>query len=373
MTKDLQSIFESITPDNIQKNPAIRDAMTIFIEVLNELSAESIEISNMFNNGAVQEELIQIHLNDLYNVLKNVENNKKIADAIDTINSYYSGSAQIGEPGYVEYLKKDSLTNFTNFINEEHYLTFAHYKRNKGTIKALKYIFELLYVFVNTEYSEFDFEINEGANPFELEIGSTLPKEFYDYIVYPLAHPLGFTYIYSQLISSKFQDFFPFKSIDYNVTLLEVRNLLPNDSYEVVRVFSENNSTQLVSVEFYNVGDNKLSKYTFGGGDYLVQTEELNGNISVVWYRNDTSVIEDFSVNYTQPTIYADYIEIIASGMSDDTASSVVPLRIGWFNIGQLDCFIGGNLPLINNDTISFEVFDASNNQLPDYNQSALI
>ena len=85
MSNDLQSIFKSITPDNIQSIPVIRDAMDIFISSLEEVSSTSIDVKNAFDNTNIREELIKIYLDDLYNVLQQIQFNQKIVEYIERL------------------------------------------------------------------------------------------------------------------------------------------------------------------------------------------------------------------------------------------------------------------------------------------------
>ena len=101
MQIDLKNIFESITPDNIKNNPVIAPAMDIFIDVLNEKCAESINIRNAFQNPVIREELIKIYLDDLYRALYELQYNKDVKATIDSINKVYG----------TEYYKTDFIAD----------------------------------------------------------------------------------------------------------------------------------------------------------------------------------------------------------------------------------------------------------------------
>ena len=87
MVKNIKGIFEQITPENIKNIPIIQKSIDVFIQALEDLSKESIDIKNAFENEKIREELIKIYINDLYQIFSNVQNNRDVIDAIERINS----------------------------------------------------------------------------------------------------------------------------------------------------------------------------------------------------------------------------------------------------------------------------------------------
>jgi predicted transcriptional regulator len=88
MQNNIKEIFSAITPDNIKNIPVVRDQMDIFIEILEELSKESIDIRNAFENTRIKEELIKIYLDDLYTVFKQIQFNQSIDELIEKTNAF---------------------------------------------------------------------------------------------------------------------------------------------------------------------------------------------------------------------------------------------------------------------------------------------
>lgn len=312
MTQDLQSIFESITPDNIKDVPVIQDAMAIFIETLEELSKESIDIKNIYSNDLIREELIKIYLDDLYNVLQQIQVNQKIIDKIDSINAIYNAGKLPTDPQY-EYISKDIITNISKYITDEHFMSFRSYKEKKGTAAALKYMYSLISSFVNSGDNQVDFTITTTGNPFEFNVDGPLPIEFYEYIIYPLAHPLGFTYAYNQYVSLLLQDYFPEEQFTYTVNVLEVR-CLQTDGTTIVTDYSSRQVTKITNtVE----GSTRIKRIYFDvpyAGEYLEQqTTELGQ--TTVYLKNETSILITFG---GQCSIYFDYNFDIKTTVSDE-------------------------------------------------------
>lgn len=310
----LQNIFNSITPDNIKDIPLIKDAMEVFIETLEDLSKESIEIKNIYDNEIIREELIKIYLDDLYNVLKQIQVNQKIIDRIDAINATYNAGKLPTDPQY-EYISKDIITNISKYINEEHFFSFRSYKEKKGTKAALSYMYSLISSFVNTGDDNVEFSIEETGSPFHFNVFGPLPVEFYEYIIYPLAHPLGFTYTYSQYINLLLQDYFPEEQFFYTVNVLEVR-CLQLDGSTITTDYSDRG---VIKVE--NVVENsiRVKKIYFDApyeGEYLEQQTTEIGQ-TTVYLKDETGILVSYS---DQCSIYFDYDFDIRTSVVDELA-----------------------------------------------------
>lgn len=283
MDYSLKNIFKSITPDNISSIPVIQDAMDVFIETIEELSKESIDIKNIYENESIKQELIKIYLDDLYKVIQQLQYNNKIIERIEKTNSYYGS----------DFYNKDSIFNLLQYINDEHFLTFRSYKESKGTKASLKYIYDLISIYINASTltndieSQTFFELNE-LEPFNFEINGSIPEEFYHYIIHPLAHPLGFSYAYNYVIKFLLDDYFPEKSIIYDVNSIEVRCLQTTgntyiDSYtyhQKEQLVSELDLDFLSGEVIIDEDDNK----------WLIQTKNSNGLVDIsdweTWIKN---------------------------------------------------------------------------------------
>lgn len=310
MIKDLNLIFEAITPENIRNVPIIRDAINIFIELLEEYSSESIDIRNIFNNTSVKEELIKIYLDDLYHVLQTINYNKQVIDKINETNEFYG----------TEYYKTNVIFDLKDFLTEEHFLSFKSFKQNKGTEKAINYIYDLINVFITPTEEALPFELIDNS-PFNLEIRTSVPEEFYQHIVRPLAHPLGFLYEYYLYVQLILQDYFPEEKFSYNIRTLEIR-CLQEDGNTTVTDFQYytdlgGNTVERVVVDLITTfeGTNRVKIIEFDDGTYLKQTTTSAGQTLVVYYDSDDSVLQNFT---GQCSIYFDYTFSFATSVTDD-------------------------------------------------------
>lgn len=306
MQKNLSDIFESITPDNIKNIDVIQNAMAIFIETIEELCQESIDIKNIYENDLIKEQLIQIYLNDLYDVLQNISLNKKITEKIDTINALYTDENK--------YYDTDVIYNIVNYINDEHFLTLRDFNQTKGRTKAIEYIYKLLSVFITPNERDVAFELTEGK-PFEYSVQGSMAKEFFDYVVVPLAHPMGFVYTYEQRISQALIDYYGESSITYSVTKLQVRTLAPDGTTTIDKYIHKTVVKYTTTIE-----SGSYAKYIyFSDGTYLKQVTDSSGQ-TYVWYMDSN---DDVIIAYEdQSSIYFVYTFTYDSGVTEDLSIS---------------------------------------------------
>lgn len=204
----LKEIFNAITPEHLRitDNKLIQDAMEIFIQNLETNAGISVDLKNIFdlNNVVLKEELLKIYLNDLFVVLSSAKRNRPILDRINQVNSILGTS----------YTPDDFLSNITTTLTKEHFTASKNYKEKKGTKVAIEYIYNLVTSLGLITDSANEFKLTQIA-PFSFEIEGSQYKEVYDQIVKPLAHPLGFTYVYKYILDLLANDEFLIK---YNYT-----------------------------------------------------------------------------------------------------------------------------------------------------------
>ncbi len=335
MQKNLLSIFNAITPDNIKDIPIIAESMQIFIELLEEYGKVSIDIKEALSENttdAISEELVKIYMYDYYSMIENLRSNKYVVkqfkewnDAL-TPNLYPKGLPEVGgkniigfftigeetenpdeivvDDNSVEY-SKDPLSFRLNELSKnilsnkpENYFVNREFKQSKGLKKSINYIYDMINKSLNAEEERRALEFTETGKPFELKINGSISKSVYKESVGYIAHPLGFTYDYTYISELRFVDRFGMKRY-YKINQLEVRCLYGNvEKYEkdVVLIIDENNYLKIV----------------FSDGTYLLQENDT------VKYMD----VYDFIIKYYPPkyhcSIYVDY-EIIYSTALVDT------------------------------------------------------
>jgi len=295
MITDIQTIFDGITPDNIKNIPVIQDAIKIFIETIEDLAAESIDIKEFYNNGAIKDQLVQIYLEDLYNVIKEIQFNEKLIAKIEKIDRIYQ---QNGANDY-EYLIKDRIENPSNYFNEEHFLSFKAFKQKKGTIAGINYIYELFNQFVTPLDEKMPLVVTE-IEPFNMKLEGSLPLEFYQYLIYPLAHPLGFTYTYERYLNFSFTDYFPCEKFKYDVKAIEVRCIIGKNI-----ATADYMDRTVKKIHTYNSGTYRYKVVDFEDGSYLQQETALSGQAHVYEYDSNGDLTEAYTPYHC--SLYIDY------------------------------------------------------------------
>ena len=285
MKQNIQSIFESITPDNIQSVPIIKDAMAVFIETLEELASESIDIANAFKNTKIKEEIVKIYLDDIYNVLQRIKFNKKISDYIDRYNGYYGA----------DYYKKEQIFNIVDYINDDHFLTVRSYKEKKGTLQATRYIYDLISAFVLSNDPHHPFTLTE-LDPFNFKVEGSLPTVFYENIIRPLAHPLGFTYYYEQILKLVLEDFYAELNFVFTTYELEIRCLkTTGETYTFDFLYKPDDTKRVVSyIDTILEGNTRIKRVFFKDGD------DKNNNNNATYLKQVTTNLDQTTVYYMQ-------------------------------------------------------------------------
>jgi len=211
----LNKIFQSITPENIKDIKVAQDAMDIFTEVLNEQSSISVNIADVYKQEkkVIREELLKVYQEDLYRIFTDAQTSRVIQEKIDSVNEIYGG----------EVIQKDFIGDITKTLNDEYFLTSKEFKQKKGTKLAIEYIYNLIENLDTTVGDKGNFQLTESA-PFQFKIEGSLYKEIYEGMVKPVAHPLGWAYIYDQILKVIISDLFNIE-YQYNIYNVEVRCL----------------------------------------------------------------------------------------------------------------------------------------------------
>ena len=220
MSMDIRSIFDAITPENIKNIPLITTAMDIFVKNLEENALLSESIRRVYTNeydaadsDVVKESklnlrkgLLDVYLTSLYNVLSQAQDN-------EVVKAKFAQSGISSAPFFQDVER---------IINDEYFVTNKVFKEKIGTNISIQYAYNLT-KYLETAQTGNDLAIHP-IKPFHFRTDGSILKEMYENIVKPLAHPLGFTYEYNQIVDQTIQDLFGVDII-YNVYSIELRNL----------------------------------------------------------------------------------------------------------------------------------------------------
>lgn len=325
MATSLTKIFKSLLPENITSDKFMSEVIEIYCDFIEENCSVSLDIGEVYNekNSKFKEEYIKIYLDDLYRTFKAAETSPIIINKINEINAAY---------GY-EYLSLSFIGNITKLITNEHLTTSKAFKHNKGTRVGIEYIYNLVERIDTSQDSYGDFKLIEGE-PFHMQIEGSVYSEIYDEVVKPLAHPLGWSYIYNQIIKTVLNDDFN-KEYSYQINAIEVRcldgyfHVFTEDSdYTIIkedfignRGFTEEEYNNFVTVSTSKIPDEvsmydengiSFKKIVFTDGTYLTQSI---GPIDVNYWDSNDVLINSYN---NTCSLYVDYIESIVILTLDD-------------------------------------------------------
>lgn len=316
MSYNLKEIYNAITPDNIKSIPAINEFMHIFIELLEERSKQSIDISTYNENRKIQTELFKTYLGDLYEVLDSIKDNQKIIDLIENKNSLFEGMV-----ANYQYINPKVLEDVIDNISDENYLAFKSFREKKGTKGGIEYIYHFITSLVNTPDEDHYVNIIDNG-PFDLKIEGSLPIEFYYYLIAPLAHPAGFSYDYAQVVSSILIDYFFPYTIIFNVNRLDVNSVdFEEDGITEIRETINFAYREVIRIEKQELVFPKTTKIYFGDaplGEYLEASND-EGGVRIVHLKGPTdNIIKTYGAYSTLDYDISESVSIQWEGEVDD-------------------------------------------------------
>lgn len=254
----LKQIFESITPENIKNIPLLKHAMDIFIENLEENSKISQDIKEIYNNS--YDDRDSEHLAASKKVLKEALLSTYVA-------AFYRIISEAQKNDLIKLKLEESGLELSPFINDvdriltdEHFFTNKSFKEKVGTITSIGYAYNLT-KYLEAGETDDDIRVTE-LSPFHFRSEGSTIKEMYEHIVKPLSHPLGFTYVYNQIIKESLQDLFGVEVI-YDVNGVEIRNIDGR-----IHVFTSETDVQAVKESFVGTHVNPLTGAAFTAEEY---------------------------------------------------------------------------------------------------------
>jgi hypothetical protein len=209
----IREIFNAITPENISSNPIYADIIEAFLQEIEEKSVYSININNVFKSEdpIIRLQLIKTYLNSFYKGISNLK-------TTNLIGSLYSD------------VSTDIVPRIEDILNNEYFASSKTFKEKKGTKLAIEYVYKLverLNTAISNSNTPFKLEEVEGEK-FFFNVEGNLTAEVYDSVVKPLAHPAGFAYVYTQVLSELIQDYYHMM-IEYKDITLKILDKETND------------------------------------------------------------------------------------------------------------------------------------------------
>jgi len=376
--QEISDLFMKLVPDSIRENEKVNSLLEIYMDYMKDssyLSAYPNEVRDLdFLNYKYEEtndvryrdakkEVLDMYLQEIVRTFDNVQSSEVVFNKFKKI-------YEILDLPVNDIVMDNKLQEVldSSYINSN-----KDYKQKKGTAAAFYYIFDLVNKAQLQDVSEGDFlNVLEGTEldpnePFSYRVESSIYKEVFDEAVKPLAHPLGFDYLFYKLVTAIFEDFYSVeitKKVDvlthtsYNVengakTVIDLLDGGEAIKYEEYDVKGSKNVSILVQyqeeptlVQIVKDYENKVRFYDF------TNIEVSNVKLSDV---ND-GVIDETSLNTNGST---DYIKYRQYSLNDDRNLLVMFQIFGdsseeWY-YSSIEIDLGGDIPLDNNDKKYYE------------------
>lgn len=221
----IKSIVNSIIPENIKDIKLVKDSIDVFLKYVIENSNIALDISNLFSekNEILFDNVIKMFVNNFHLVFsKNIHN----PVLIQRLDEMYK------KAGYSSFKDLDFDINLHELLNRKFIELSKNIQLSKGHRVTLEYVYDMV---LNLGYqqeifSSDNYEFTEGENVFEYSVNGSLLQEFFEYIVKPLAHPVGWAYTYTRLYELYFIDYFLCEP-QYDIKTLQIGCLIDNQNY----------------------------------------------------------------------------------------------------------------------------------------------
>ena len=360
-----ENIANSISPESISKEN--KELIDSFVDILSEISPISVNILDTFYTGNKNENLkelqntfSEIYLNNFISIWNRAKNDYVLMNRLKSILKKYE------QNGYDDFI--NSNVSFFENIDElkktERYILGKNFKEKKGTKTALEYAYKTIWK-ANIEgplKTNYDFNMienectggnltrgfyicssltnpctyepdgtsgtskligtftiendpdkvdNSTCSPFSYQIEGNMIEALFNAVVVPLAHPVGFRYIYEKVTNTNFEDYF---NIEYYYTADKVSVLslcYNNDCSEVTEdIYSSKNGSNITNSNLKNIKTGKFysgtfkdysyEKYIFDNEDYLISYTKADdsGDIERIIHYNK-NIGNDYNFNKT--------------------------------------------------------------------------
>ena len=204
-----KNIVKSIIPDNIKEIKLIQEAIDIFISEIMEKSNLALDVFHLYSdkNEVMFEEVIKVFVKNIYDTITKNINNEILIKRLDELYQ---------KAGYKNFRDIKINNNILNILTKETVESIKLFQQTKGHKSGIEFIYRLVED-MNWQQgiveSDGYFNFYEGNNEFEYYVEGSLIAELFEYFVKPLAHPVGWAYIYLRVINLHFTDYFLSKPV----------------------------------------------------------------------------------------------------------------------------------------------------------------
>lgn len=400
-----EEIIKAISPKTIvSTNQSVIEA---FVDILSEISPISVNMLDVYSKDTsitnienVQLGFAKMYLNNFYSVWRQAETDYILRNRLENLLQKYRD------------LDSEELLEDISFFDDENSMYTAErytlgkdFKEKKGTATAIEYAYKVGWLagIEGPLRTEYDFNLiqeeciggvsqgfwicdslvtpcsgldgsgtsklinsfiiseevtGELCTPFTYQIEGSMLPELFEAFVVPLAHPVGFRYIYTKVLKLALVDYFNIEYV-YSADKVNIYSLCPlGDCSKVSTTLMASKDSLGVSksyLKYIEEGkiylglfkDYTFKKYIFANGDYVIEYVLSSAGVVAerVIHYYDASLIEDgniilnsiFNSNlyWNIPDNSAWHIDtdlgvgVLDSGLIGDYISQPIALEVG--------------------------------------------
>lgn len=217
-----KSIAKNLVPENYKSNQFIMDVLDVFVDYIYDNSSLAIDINNLYNskNEVLYEEIIKTYAANFYKTITDGSRNHKLTEAVRKAHEKYG----------FNFDETQLDINAIHLLSQEQLELFKNFQQSKGTLRSIEFIYRIIeQLNIESFVLETDGQltIEPGENIFEYRVYGSMLPEIFEAFVKPLAHPVGWTYLFTRTYALKFEDYFLCKEV-YDVNIFRVTNEDPD-------------------------------------------------------------------------------------------------------------------------------------------------
>lgn len=223
-----KSIAKNLVPENYKSNQFIMDVLDVFVDYIYENSSLAIDINNLYNskNEVLYEEIIKTYAANFYKTITDGSRNHKLTEAVRKAHEKYG----------FNFNETQLDINVIHLLSQEQLELFKNFQQSKGTLRSIEFIYHIIeQLNIESFVLETDGQltIEPGENIFEYRVYGSMLPEIFEAFVKPLAHPVGWTYLFTRTYALKFEDYFLCKEVyDVNIFRVTCENIESEDNFK---------------------------------------------------------------------------------------------------------------------------------------------
>ena len=337
MESNLELLMSTSTPENFEKIDSINTLFNFYLDSFSDIKEFIEDPINMLdvdylvkkyeetaniNISEIRRELFKIHLQEIFTTFDEIEDSEEI----------YLKFKSIYEALGIDASNLKIVADLDNAINSEYINSSTLYKTKKGTRAGFFFVYDMINKSgIQAINADGLFRLIEGTPdnpnvPYEYRIETSLYREVFERTIIPLAHPVGFNWLFIRLLAVNFVDYFGLEEISHlqKTTLtcygldqksVSQKEIIESEIYGKLKSFNtstDQHNNEKVVIDYYPIDGTE--------GDGLRLVREYNGEVTL-YDRQSVKVLHNVDNNEYVGQIQ--YLEIEDIKLENDTQGNL--------------------------------------------------